>query len=136
MPTTPALSTFDTRPATHSDIPVLTRMLDSCSRRYLDRPTEPDEVADRLATPGSDPRHDSLLVADAADDVVGFGHLWPAADGEVRCFARVHPDARGRGVGTLLLSRLRARAAEHVLRPAAAPVLNALSRHAGAGAGA
>ncbi len=63
MPTTPALSTFDTRPATHSDIPVLTRMLDSCSRRYLDRPTEPDEVADRLATPGSDPRHDSLRSA-------------------------------------------------------------------------
>jgi len=100
-------------------------MLDACSRRYLDRPTEPDEVADRLNTPGSDPRYDSLLVDGAAAEVFGFGHVWPAGDAEVRCFARVHPDARGRGVGTLLLTRLRARAAEHVLRPAAAPVLTA-----------
>jgi mycothiol synthase len=42
--------------------------------------------------------------------MVGFGHVWAVPPHEIRGFVRVRPSARGRGVGTALLSWLEPRA--------------------------
>ncbi len=45
---------------------------------------------------------DSFLVPDADGRLLGFGTVWPDPPTDVRAFARVHPDARGQGIGPLL----------------------------------
>jgi mycothiol synthase len=104
--------TLVVRPASEQDIDRLADLLDSCTRRYLDRPTSPDEVAGRLTEAGSDPSLDSVLVTSKEGEVLGFGHVWQAGDADIRCFARVAPTARGSGIGSLLLRRLEGRASE------------------------
>ena len=52
-----------------------------------------------------------------ADKIVGFAHLWRQGDDEIKLFARTHPEARGRGIGSRLLALCDQRAAE--LRPTA-----------------
>lgn len=97
------------RPATPDDVDAITTMLDAATRRWVDRPTDADQVRERMGTPHTEMASDTVL---AEDDgvVVGFGHVWPAPPGEVRCFARTHPDHRGRGVGTALQRHLLVRA--------------------------
>ena len=58
---------------------------------------------------GSAPEDDSFVVS-SKGDIVGFAHLWRADDDEIRLFARTHPDALGRSVGTRLLELCEARA--------------------------
>ena len=86
-------------------------MLDACTRRWVGRTTSEDEVRDRLASPHTTMDADTVVIADG-DDVVGFGHIWPAGPSELRCFARTRPDRRGRGIGAALQERLVARAEE------------------------
>jgi mycothiol synthase len=98
------------RPAAPSDVRAIARLLDACTRIHLDRETTEAEAEARLREPGSDPSLDSALVLRDDGDLVGFGHVWNA-NVEIRCFARVHPDAIGSGVGTALYDRLEPRAA-------------------------
>jgi mycothiol synthase len=100
------------RPASEQDGGPIADLLDSCTREYLGRPTGPDEVKSRLTEAGSYPELDSVLVTSAEGDALGFGHVWQAADADIRCFARVAPTARGGGIGSLLLERLEERATE------------------------
>lgn len=74
----------------------------------------PDDAVARLHQAGADPRLDSFIVSDAGD-IVGFGHVWRDGDDGIKFFARTHPDARGRGVGSLLLGLCDGRSGE--LRP-------------------
>jgi mycothiol synthase len=54
---------------------------------------------------------DDFRIADTSDgSMVGFGHVWAVPPHEIRGFVRVRPSARGRGVGTALLSWLEPRA--------------------------
>lgn len=105
---------FALRAPGYSDVPDITHMVDAATRRWTGRPTTEEQVRERLDTPGADLGQDGV-VADAGQ-ILGFGHLWPATGGEIRCFARTHPDHRGRGIGTALqqhlVDRARQRAAE------------------------
>lgn len=98
------------RPAQHSDLTRITTMLDLASRRWVGRATTTEEVHDRLNTPNCDLDRDTVIVLDASETVVGFGHIWPAQPAEIRCFARTHPGYRGEGVGTALQRHLIGRA--------------------------
>src|SRR4051794_25391791 len=102
--------TYVLRSATHSDVPGITSVLDAASRRWTGRPTTDEQVRERLETPGTDMSLDTV-VADGGE-LLGFGHLWPAPPDEIRCFARTHPDHRGKGIGTALQRQLVARARE------------------------
>jgi GNAT superfamily N-acetyltransferase len=103
---------FQTRSATDADAVKLCAFLNACSlthqgiARY-----SPDDVVARLHQMDADPRLDSFVVSDA-DEIVGFANVRRDGDDEIKFFARTHPDARGRGVGSLLLARCDGRAAE------------------------
>lgn len=47
-----------------------------------------------------------LAVEATTERVVGYAHLNPAERPELNAFASVHPETRGRGIGTALLARI------------------------------
>jgi mycothiol synthase len=96
-------SPISLRPATLDDVDALTAMLDACTRAYVDRGTDAAGTRARLTMPGCDLATDSFLAENGAGQALGFGQAWTTSGQEVKVFARVHPDARGRGLGTLLL---------------------------------
>ena len=98
------------RPATLDDVPALTTLLDSITRVHLGRPTTEREARERLGVPGCDLATDSFLIPDANGRLIAFGNVWVAPPEDVRAFGRVHPEARGQGIGPVLLSLITARA--------------------------
>jgi mycothiol synthase len=85
-------------------------VLNECTKHYFNRPSS---VADARARLGQSPREgDALLACDDGGRSLGFGHLWGTPSDEMRCFVRVRPAAKGRGVATALLSRFVERARE------------------------
>jgi len=103
---------FETRAATDADAVQLCTFLNACTlahqgiARY-----SPDDAVARLHLAEADPRTDSFVVSDDGA-ILGFGHVWRDGDDEIKLFVRTHPDARGRGVGGLLLDLCDRRAAE------------------------
>ncbi len=53
-----------------------------------------------------------LAVASDGPEALGFAHVQPVERTDLQAFATVHPDARGRGIGTALLARIEQRASE------------------------
>jgi mycothiol synthase len=102
---------FEVRPATDGDAVPLSEFLNACTLAHqgISRSSPADLVA-RLHLEGADPRLDSFLAL-ADGGIVGFGHLWAGGSEEVKFFARTHPEARGRGIGSRLLSLCDGRAA-------------------------
>ena len=112
QPAQPVQPAHRYRPVVEGDIDALTRMLDAATRTYLSRGTDRTETMDRLATPGCDLPSDSFLVPDDHGEVLGFAQVFATPPSDVRGFGRVHPDARGQGIGTLLAALMTTRAAD------------------------
>jgi mycothiol synthase len=53
-----------------------------------------------------------LAVAADGQEALGFAHLQPVERTDLQAFATVHPNARGRGIGSALLARVEQRASE------------------------
>jgi mycothiol synthase len=103
---------FHARAATDADAVSLCTFLNDCTLAHQGLARfSPDDALARLRQSGSDPRLDSFLVSDA-DRIVGFANVWRDGEDEVKFFARTHPDAQGRGVGTLLVDLCDRRADE------------------------
>ena len=103
---------FQARAATDADAVQLCAFLNSCTLAHQGIARfSPEDAVGRLHQAGADPRLDSFVISDA-DEIIGFGHVWPDGDDEIKFFARTHPDARGRGVGSLLLELCDRRAGE------------------------
>ena len=102
---------FEVRPATDADAVPLSEFLNACTLAHqgISR-SSPAGIVARLHLEGADPWLDSFLAL-ADGGIVGFGHLWPGGSDEVKFFARTHPEARGRGIGSRLLSLCDGRAA-------------------------
>ena len=57
-----------------------------------------------------------LAVSDDNERALGFAFLQPVERSDLQAFANVHPDARGHGIGSALLTRMEARAREQMGR--------------------
>ena len=91
------------RTVTVDDAGRVADVLNDCTTHYHNRPTSSADALARLRqSPGEG---DALLACDESGRPLGFGHLWGTPSDEMRCFVRVRPAAKGRGVATALLSR-------------------------------
>ena len=75
-----------------------------------------EDLAEELDDPSTDPARDTVAVFDG-DTLVAFGQVMmpvERVDGQIRAFITggVHPEHRGKGIGSQLLGRLEARALE------------------------
>jgi mycothiol synthase len=94
---------YQSRPATAADVSAIHRLVADCERQSRAE-TDPDAIAAVLARPGLDPASDTLLVHDAAGELIAWA--WVNRRSEID----VHPGHRGRQVGSSLLAWVEARA--------------------------
>lgn len=100
------------RAATDDDADRLADFLNTCTLAYQGvARSSPADAQALLYEHSTDPAVDSRVVL-ARDEIVGFARVWQASDEEVRLYARTHPMAVGRGVGTVLLEFCEGRARE------------------------
>lgn len=95
------------RGATPEDLPVLTALLRSSEEFDAGEGiVTVEDIESEWMLPGFDPSHDTLLVSENGD-AVAYAEVpgW-------RVEATVHPDTRGRGIGTALLVWIEGRAIE------------------------
>ncbi|MCS4275017.1 ribosomal protein S18 acetylase RimI-like enzyme [Mycetocola sp. BIGb0189] len=107
------------RPATSADLPAILEL--DRAVEAVDDPrhvTTLEALTVDFAASGFDPEHDSLLAETADGTVIAYGtsHAEPEASSVVKAHipGSVHPDHRGRGLGTALLDWQEARAAQHL----------------------
>jgi ribosomal protein S18 acetylase RimI-like enzyme len=96
---------YHSRPATTADLSAIHRLVSACELQGRAE-TDPDAIAAVLARPGLDPASDTLLVHDPAGELIAWA--WVNRRSEVD----VHPDHRGRRVGSFLLAWVEARACQ------------------------
>jgi mycothiol synthase len=114
MPSLP--SGYSVRPAVDADAAEIADLIDAHARSEIgERWTTVDEVRDDLTAPGRDPAIETAVVRDDRfGGTVAFVQLF--ADirpyRELFALAGVHPDHRGRGLGTYLLELVEERARE------------------------
>lgn len=100
------------RAATDEDADRLAAFLNTCTLTYQGvARSSPADAKALLYEHGTDPAADSRLAL-AGDEIVGFARVWEAGDEEVRLYARTHPDATGKGIGSSLLTFCETRARE------------------------
>ena len=100
------------RAATDDDADRLAAFVNTCTMTYQGvARSSPADARTELHEHGADPATDSR-VALTRDEIVGLARVWEASTEEVRLYARTHPQAIGRGVGTALLAFCERRARE------------------------
>jgi mycothiol synthase len=73
-----------------------------------------DFLRDQWSAPGLDLSMDAWVVTDKRSTIVGHANVAPEGDGKLKSWGLVHPDHRGLGLGSVLLDRIEARAAERL----------------------
>ena len=112
MPTAPSSSSlpegFSARPPTTEDIDGVVKLVGACDiAEYGATDIDTEDVQAAWATPGFSVGRDNLIVENERGEPVGYLEiLWGRAD------AVVHPEWRGRGIGSYLLARAERRALE------------------------
>lgn len=106
------------RPAAETDVETLAALHRRCYDVDGGYFMVAEEFRDELRGEGFDPRRDSLMGFNEAGDAVAFGavHIPAGERTQRRCFpwGFVHPDHRGRGVGTALMRWLEERGKERL----------------------
>ena len=122
------------RPASFEDLDGVAEMLladDLADTGQSD--FDADFLRDQWSSPGLDLSVDAWVVTDPRSTIVGHANVAPDGDGKLKSWGLVHPDHRGRGIGSVLLDRIEARAAERV-EPGSGSVFTAVTDVDAAGA--
>lgn len=108
--------TYRWGPLTEADTPQWSELVTAIAEHdATDELSSAEDLAEELALPTVDPSRDTLAVRDDSGTFVAFGQVffrYALIDGAVAAHtsAGVHPDHRGRGIGTELTRRLEERA--------------------------
>jgi mycothiol synthase len=122
------------RPATLDDLDGVAEMLladDLADTGQSD--FDADFLRDQWSSPGLDLSVDAWVVTDPRSTIVGHANVAPEGDGKLKSWGLVHPDHRGRGLGSVLLDRIERRAAERI-EPGSGSVFTAVTDVDSAGA--
>ena len=100
------------RAPTWDDLGEVARLVAVCDETDIGRVDMTlDELRRDWRSPGSELERDAWLV-ELGDQLVGYGWLWGRESPQPKSFGFVHPDVRGKGVGSELLRRIESRARE------------------------
>jgi len=108
---------YAVRPAHPDDVSAITTLINACFMNEIGAaPQSEQEILTDWGTPGFDRETDTWVVHTPDGTIAAYGELWNVQEPHVRSFlwARVHPDHRVRGIGSYLLRRMEARAAEFI----------------------
>lgn len=95
------------------DVQAVTELLVACDSYETgskDVMMSQEDVQANWQEPGFQLSTDAWVIVNLVDQVVGYAEVHGSEDGKFRTRLHVHPDYRGRGIGTLLIRWLEARA--------------------------
>ncbi len=108
------LHNLSARPPTFKDVEAVAKLLSTCEREEVEN-TELTEITEEEIqriwhAPHFHLQTDAWVIVTRKGHMVGYADLRTDADNGYRALLHVHPDYRGRGIGTLLIWLLEERA--------------------------
>ncbi len=88
------------------DLSAVTELIVACDEMEtggVDAHAQEEEVHRLWHTPGFSLQHDAWVIVDRKVQVVGYAAVYQHEEGQFSTHLLVHPDYRGRGIGTLLV---------------------------------
>jgi len=110
---------FSVRAARMEDLKEIVALLNTCSMELLGTERhDPEKKRVEWRTPGFDLATDTRVVISPEGKIVGYAEVWDVDSPHVQIHSRgsVHPEFRGRGIGSSLLEWEEARAREAICK--------------------
>jgi mycothiol synthase len=106
---------YSIRPARRGDLPAVLALVSAAdSAQYGSPDVTEEDILDEWDRPGHDLERDSWLARDPGGGAAGYAWLWNrAGHHHLDGYGAVHPEHRGRGVGSALVRGMEARGWEH-----------------------
>jgi mycothiol synthase len=126
---------YTVRSATRDDIETIARLIQTIDR-YDEGIVEPvrGAIEDDWANPLFDAEQDTLMVAAETGELAASASAWGIEPStSVEAWINVHPDHRGRGLGTWLVGWAEARSRRYLSRPGTSTLLRPSVSSSGAG---
>jgi mycothiol synthase len=126
---------YTVRPSTRDDIEAIARLVQTIDR-HDEGIVEPVRgfIEDDWANPLFDAEQDTLLVTAGTGDVAAYGTAWGIEPStSVEAWINIHPDHRGRGLGTWLVGWAEARSRRYLALHGASTLLRPVVSSSGAG---
>jgi mycothiol synthase len=121
-------SRYEVRPPTIEDVPAIAAVLLAHDLHTTGQPDHDEEfLRDQWSVPGFDPTSDAWVVEGPDRTTIAAAHVMPDEGPLVKSWGVVHPGHRGLGVGSDLLDRIEARAAERLTGVAGAKLHHAIN---------